>query len=70
MQVILFDIDGTLIHSGGAGLAALQLAFTEAFGFTKAWDISLSGRTDRGIARELFRDPRAGYLGRELGFVP
>src|SRR4051794_36241870 len=54
MRVILFDIDGTLIHSGGAGLAALQLAFAEAFGFTNTWEISLSGRTDRGIARELF----------------
>ena len=31
-RLLLFDIDGTLIHSGGAGIEALKLAFTERFG--------------------------------------
>lgn len=55
MIVILFDIDGTLIHSGGAGLAALHCAVREEFGVDEPCHVSLSGRTDRGIARDLFQ---------------
>jgi len=29
---VAFDIDGTLIHSGGAGVEALKRALTERFG--------------------------------------
>ena len=32
MHVCLFDIDGTLISSGGAGKAALEEALLEEFG--------------------------------------
>lgn len=53
-HVFLFDIDGTLINTSGAGGAALNLAIQEAFGVTEPKKISLSGRTDRGIALELF----------------
>jgi len=31
-RLLLFDIDGTLIHSGGAGVHALKSAFKERFG--------------------------------------
>ena len=31
-RLLLFDIDGTLIHSGGAGVQALKSAFKERFG--------------------------------------
>jgi len=30
-RLLLFDIDGTLIHSGGAGVEALKLALKERF---------------------------------------
>ena len=30
-RLLLFDIDGTLIHSGGAGVEALKRALTERF---------------------------------------
>jgi len=56
MLVCLFDIDGTLISSGGAGKAALEAALPAAF--SKPPDllgVSLAGRTDRDIARDLFR---------------
>ena len=53
-QVFLFDIDGTLINTSGAGGAALNLALLDAFGITQPKKISLSGRTDRGIALEFF----------------
>ena len=56
MHICLFDIDGTLISSGGAGKAALELALGDAFGMEHAIEkLSLSGRTDRAIVRDLFR---------------
>ena len=55
MHVLLFDIDGTLINTGGSGLESLRLAFTELFDCPPPSDIPTCGRTDRGIARDLFR---------------
>ena len=56
MYVCLFDIDGTLISSGGAGKAALEAALTEEFGVAHVIEkLQLSGRTDRAIIRDLFR---------------
>ncbi len=51
--VILFDIDGTLIDSAGAGGAALLLALETEFGVTGALGVPLQGRTDLGILPEL-----------------
>ncbi len=53
MNTCLFDIDGTLLASGGAGKAALELAFTETFRIALHTQIPYSGRTDRAIIREL-----------------
>ncbi|CAN5387586.1 HAD family hydrolase [soil metagenome] len=56
MQICLFDIDGTLLRSGGAGKAAMESALQEIFEVTLATDqVSYSGRTDRAIGRDLFR---------------
>ncbi len=54
MHVMLFDIDGTLINTRGSGLTALRLAFLEGFGREAPAVIDTCGRTDRGIARDLF----------------
>ena len=54
-RVLLFDIDGTLLLTGGAGRRAIQLAMREAFGVDRAADVPIHGSTDRGIARDLFR---------------
>lgn len=49
-RLLLFDIDGTLIHSGGAGIQALKLALTERFGIADdLHDIEIAGMTDSGI---------------------
>lgn len=54
MRVFLFDIDGTLISSLGAGKAAMEAALREAFGIAEIRPgIPYSGRTDRAIGREL-----------------
>lgn len=54
MQIVLFDIDGTLINTRGSGLAALNLAFAEVFARPVSAEIATVGRTDRGIARDFF----------------
>ncbi len=56
MHVCLFDIDGTLIHTRGAGMAALRDGLRAAFGVAEPTDqVAVHGRTDRGITRDLFR---------------
>ncbi len=55
MIACLFDIDGTLLASGGAGKAALESAFTEVFGVAPREQIPYAGRTDRAISRDLLR---------------
>lgn len=50
--VLLFDIDGTLLSSGGAGRRAMERAFTEHTGRADACEsFNFSGMTDRGIVR-------------------
>lgn len=58
MHVLLFDIDGTLIYTGGAGMESLRRAFSELFDGVPPDDIPCGGRTDRGIASDLFRGGR------------
>ena len=53
--LLLWDIDGTLINSGGAGLDALQVALKHAFGLDGTLEgIDFAGRTDRWIMRQVF----------------
>ena len=56
MHVCLFDIDGTLLSSGGAGKAAMEAALREEFGLEAIRvQVPYSGRTDRAIGRDLLR---------------
>jgi len=49
-RLLLFDIDGTLINSGGAGMEALKRALKERFGIADDLeDIEVAGMTDSGI---------------------
>jgi phosphoglycolate phosphatase-like HAD superfamily hydrolase len=53
--VCLFDIDGTLLNTGGAGQRAMERALQSAFGLTNLdHDIPAAGRTDRAIIADLF----------------
>lgn len=53
MNLILFDIDGTLVSSGGAGTRSLNLAFKEVFSIEHAFSgISMAGKTDIQIMKE------------------
>lgn len=54
IRIILWDIDGTLVHTGRAGEIALLNTFACLFGFeTSLHDVDYKGRTDRQIARNL-----------------
>jgi phosphoglycolate phosphatase-like HAD superfamily hydrolase len=56
MRLLLFDIDGTLIHSNRAGRAALTLALQEIFGTAGPVDAYLmAGKTDPLIISELMQ---------------
>ena len=50
--VLLFDVDGTLVSTGGAGRLAMAQAFEEVCGSAEALDdIDFGGMTDRSILR-------------------
>lgn len=56
VKLVLFDIDGTLIRSGGAGVRAFEKTFTEIFGLKEATQrLKFAGRTDVSLVREAFR---------------
>ncbi len=51
--VLLFDVDGTLVTTGGAGRRALERTFEELHGRADACSaFSFDGMTDRAIARQ------------------
>lgn len=53
-RLLLFDIDGTLITSGGAGEQALKDAMASRFGVVENLQgVSLAGSTDANIAMQL-----------------
>ena len=55
--LILFDIDGTLLNTGGAGIAALHEAFADEFPEQAARmpDLDLAGATDSGLVMNIFK---------------
>ena len=53
-KILLFDIDGTLLLTGGAGRVAFEEAFLEIFGIQNIWgDLIPDGKTDPAIVEEL-----------------
>jgi phosphoglycolate phosphatase len=53
-RVILWDIDGTLVHTAGVGAAAFTTAIEALFGIpATGHGVSLAGKTDPQIAREI-----------------
>lgn len=54
MRLLLFDVDGTLIHSHGAGRDALRHALEEVFGTAGPLDeYSMAGKTDPLIVSDV-----------------
>lgn len=56
-MLYLFDIDGTLLWSGGAGSRALERVFVARYGIAGAMEsVNAGGKTDRMIVIEMFRN--------------
>jgi phosphoglycolate phosphatase-like HAD superfamily hydrolase len=54
-RAVLFDIDGTLIRTGGAGVEAFDRAGETAFGIRDGTrHMKFAGRTDTALVREFF----------------
>lgn len=53
MKLVLFDIDGTILHTHGAGRRAVHRALREVFGSIGPEGHRFDGKTDRQIVREL-----------------
>ncbi len=54
MRIVLFDIDGTLVLTGGTGQRALDGLFEERYGVADAFAcVDPHGRTDRSIVRQM-----------------
>jgi phosphoglycolate phosphatase-like HAD superfamily hydrolase len=52
--LVLFDIDGTLIQSGRAGVRGMNLAFERLYGRERALEgVPVAGRTDRAIVSQV-----------------
>jgi phosphoglycolate phosphatase len=55
IRLVLFDIDGTLLHTGGAGIKAFGRALASEFGVEDGTaGMKFAGRTDVALAREMF----------------
>jgi phosphoglycolate phosphatase-like HAD superfamily hydrolase len=67
-RLVLFDIDGTLVLSGRAGVRGMNLAFGRLHGRDRALDgVPIAGRTDRAIVIDAMRaigvDPTEAAIG-------
>lgn len=55
IRLALFDIDGTLVHTGGAGMKAFSRVFATEFQIPNGTEkIKFAGRTDYSLVREFF----------------
>ena len=55
VKLVLFDIDGTILLTDGAGKRAIHRALIDVFGGTGPEDHRFDGKTDPQIVRELMR---------------
>ncbi|GAB5558515.1 MAG: HAD family hydrolase [Synoicihabitans sp.] len=69
MKLLLWDIDGTLLATSGAGVKALEASLSAEFLAGEPADLSdidLAGRTDRWIAREIFQKYRIEHSSAQV----
>ena len=63
-RLVLFDIDGTILWTDGAGRRAVFQALEEHFGKSGPGEHRFDGKTDPQIVRELMR--HAGVSERDI----
>ena len=72
IKIVLFDIDGTLVRTGRAGVKAFAQAFALEFGLNDGSEkLKFAGRTDYSLVREFFLhhgvDPTPDHFARFFG---
>jgi len=68
IRLVLFDVDGTLIHSGGAGVKAFDRAFASEFGVNDGTErLKFAGRTDVSLVREFFSNQQIEASPKNFG---
>ena len=75
---VFFDIDGTLLRSGGAGFDAMDRAAKDVLGIESMGKVAVHGRTDAAILRQLFENNghpfeganRTRFIERYLHYLP
>ncbi len=79
MHICLFDIDGTLLSTGGAGQAAMEAAIRDELRTSAPiHGVSYAGRTDRAIIADIFtfygfeltEESRARFIAAYLRRLP
>ena len=59
LNLLLFDVDGTLLRSAGAGRDSMNLSFKKVFDIENGFDgIEMMGRTDPSILKEALKNNR------------
>ena len=70
MKILLFDIDGTLMLSGGAGRRAIDRAFFDLYGITRAFgNVVPDGNTDPKIFSEIMDNHDVAVADRTAAFA-
>lgn len=70
ITVVLYDIDGTLLRSGGAGRGAMQRAAHELFGVDDMFEsLSFAGAVDSQIVRHAMATHGVPPTGRNVGLL-
>ena len=69
MKLVLFDIDGTILLTNGAGKRAIQRALIDIFGGTGPEDHRFDGKTDPQIVRELMRGRTTFVIAHRLSTI-
>ncbi len=55
-RVLLWDVDGTLVKTGGLGAAVFDVALERVLGVQPGVRVRMSGKTDPQIVREYLSD--------------
>jgi phosphoglycolate phosphatase len=68
IRLVLFDIDGTLIRTGGAGVRAFAEVFDQVFNARDHFErLKFAGRTDYSLVREFFSFHGVAPTGENFG---
>ncbi len=64
-RLLLFDIDGTLLDTGGAGIQSLKRVLQQQFGISDdLHGIEIAGQTDSGIVHQILRKQKLEVNGK------